>query len=158
MDYKKIYWDLIRKAVARKAKNIPLEGERGKNWDIHHIIPTSHNGPDVDWNKIPLTFKEHIMTHKLYYKAYNIGCKSNKSVKKILSNKMKSIEKRKLNHDMFVNAKNTMRINSVEYEKISKPIREILSNTKMRPKSMNKHIWTYLITNKTEIINFLNKV
>jgi len=60
MDYTKIYWQLITKAIKRKA-SINSKSMLEK----HHIIPRCAGGRDVDWNLICLTSREHIIAHLL---------------------------------------------------------------------------------------------
>lgn len=65
MNYKKIYWNLIKKAITRPTTKHYMEG--------HHIIPKFAGGPDRSYNIVKLTAKEHIFAHKLLFKIY--GCK-----------------------------------------------------------------------------------
>jgi hypothetical protein len=82
MDYKKIYWDLIKKAIARKYSDKPL-----KISEIHHIIPREHNGSNASWNKVQLKVREHIIAHMLLGRftktAYKVSTMSSRELAKI---------------------------------------------------------------------------
>ena len=82
MDYKKIYWDLIKKAIARQYSDKPL-----KISEIHHIIPREHNGSNASWNKVQLKVREHIIAHMLLGRftttAYKVSTMSSRELTKI---------------------------------------------------------------------------
>lgn len=87
MDYKKIYWDLIKKAIARQYSDKPL-----KISEIHHIIPREHNGSNASWNKVQLKVREHIIAHMLLGRftttAYKVSTMSSRELTK---NRMRNI-------------------------------------------------------------------
>ncbi|MBO7526266.1 MAG: HNH endonuclease [Clostridia bacterium] len=82
MNYKKIYWDLIKKAIARQYSDKPL-----KISEIHHIIPREHNGSNASWNKVQLKIREHIIAHMLLGRftttAYKVSTMSSRELAKI---------------------------------------------------------------------------
>lgn len=82
MNYKKIYWDLIKKAIARKYSDKPL-----KISEIHHIIPREQNGSNASWNKVQLKIREHIIAHMLLGRftktSYKLSAKSSREMAKI---------------------------------------------------------------------------
>ena len=82
MNYKKIYWDLIKKAIARQYYGKPL-----KIYEIHHIIPREHNGSNASWNKVKLRVREHIIAHMLLGRftksSYHFSAKSSREIAKI---------------------------------------------------------------------------
>lgn len=41
-----------------------------KSMQLHHIQPLHANGPDVEWNLIPLSLQEHAQAHKLLFEFY----------------------------------------------------------------------------------------
>jgi len=54
----------------KKTVNCSVNGEticRHKKWpyDMHHIIPQSHNGPHKWWNVFPLTLNQHNEVHNV---------------------------------------------------------------------------------------------
>lgn len=65
MNYEKLYWELIRKGVTRKITFNSKRKAKNAGLEIHHAIPKSLGGKDVDWNYIPLTIKEHALAHLL---------------------------------------------------------------------------------------------
>lgn len=64
MDYNRIYTGLIIKA--RFTNNLPEE-----YYEEHHIIPRYMNGENSEDNLVLLTYKQHILAHKLLYLIYN---------------------------------------------------------------------------------------
>lgn len=62
MDYRKIYHDLC---FSRKRER-DLTYELG--YELHHIIPTALGGPDNNTNITKLTYREHLLAHKLLTK------------------------------------------------------------------------------------------
>lgn len=63
MNYKLIYDNLCGKSKARG-----LTREVG--YEIHHVIPRCLGGSDNKDNLAKLTYKEHLLAHKLLYKMY----------------------------------------------------------------------------------------
>jgi hypothetical protein len=41
-----------------------------KDWPAHHIIPIFAGGPDVSWNRCPVTPENHAKAHELRFKVY----------------------------------------------------------------------------------------
>lgn len=82
MNYKKIYWNLIKKAIARQYSDKPL-----KMSEIHHIIPREHNGSNASWNKVQLKIREHIIAHMLLCRftksSYSFSAKSSREIANI---------------------------------------------------------------------------
>lgn len=62
MDYKKIYFQLVR-----HRKDFPAEGYV----ENHHVIPRSLGGSDDVDNLAPLTAREHWIAHLLLHKIHN---------------------------------------------------------------------------------------
>lgn len=60
MNYEKIYQNLIISRFYRKNNN--------GYYEKHHIWPKSLGGPNVSWNIIKLTAREHFIAHWLLYK------------------------------------------------------------------------------------------
>lgn len=70
MDYNKIYTELISKARAeRRLKN------SGVYYESHHITPKSCGGTDEEYNLVLLTWREHILAHRLLCKVYSTNKK-----------------------------------------------------------------------------------
>lgn len=63
MDYNKIYTNLCKKSKIRG-----LQKQSG--FEIHHIVPRCLDGTDCADNLVKLTFKEHLLAHKLLTKIY----------------------------------------------------------------------------------------
>lgn len=59
------------KAIQEKRVNSPLT-KRGDT-HVHHIVPKSWGGPDVDTNLISMTIKEHIVAHHLLCKTLDVS-------------------------------------------------------------------------------------
>lgn len=68
MNYEKLYWELIRKGINRKITISSKRKAKRAFCEIHHAIPKSIGGRDVDWNYIPLTVKEHALAHLLLFR------------------------------------------------------------------------------------------
>lgn len=68
MNYLNIYNRLIHKrhVIEPLAKNKQSPGK----FELHHIVPRSCNGSDIDSNKILLTAREHVLAHHLLAKIY----------------------------------------------------------------------------------------
>lgn len=86
MDYKKIYWDLIKKAIARQDSDKPL-----KISEIHHIIPREQNGSNASWNKVQLKVREHIIAHMLLGRFTKTAYKVTKSSRELAKIRMRNI-------------------------------------------------------------------
>lgn len=86
MDYKKIYWDLIKKAIARQYSDKPL-----KISEIHHIIPREQNGSNASWNKVQLKVREHIIAHMLLGRFTKTAYKVTKSSRELTKIRMRNI-------------------------------------------------------------------
>ncbi len=86
MDYKKIYWDLIKKAIARQYSDKPL-----KISEIHHIIPREQNGSNASWNKVQLKIREHIIAHMLLGRFTKTAYKVTKSSRELAKIRMRNI-------------------------------------------------------------------
>lgn len=65
MDYKKIYDNLVKSRLPRGTTK-----RRNDGFNRHHIIPKCMGGEDKDDNYVLLTFKEHIIAHKLLCEIY----------------------------------------------------------------------------------------
>lgn len=63
MDYKRIYNQLIEKALKRNESSLEC-------FEKHHIVPRCIGGKDEKSNIVALTPKEHFVAHKLLAKAY----------------------------------------------------------------------------------------
>lgn len=76
MNYCKIYWDLIRKAIKRDYEN----KDALELYEIHHVIPKELGGVNKAYNRVKLTCKEHMIAHMLinrftktnYYPVSNV--------------------------------------------------------------------------------------
>lgn len=64
--FKKIYDDLISTRRSRGLDKSKLDGY----YEKHHIIPKCMGGKDEDENYVLLTYREHIIAHKLLYRIY----------------------------------------------------------------------------------------
>lgn len=62
MDYCKIYWKLMAKAIARQNSENRL---KPGFFEIHHIIPKEKKGNNKSYNLVRLTCREHIIAHLL---------------------------------------------------------------------------------------------
>ena len=65
--YIKTYDQLIQKAKLRGLDKSKLEGY----YEKHHIIPKSLGGQNKKDNLVLLTYREHIIAHKLLIRIYN---------------------------------------------------------------------------------------
>lgn len=63
MDYEKIYKDLCE-----RNKDRLLTKEVG--YEVHHIKPRCLGGEDIDSNLVKLTYKEHLLAHKLLVRIH----------------------------------------------------------------------------------------
>lgn len=63
MDYIKVYNSLMNKAQEREW----VDGYH----EIHHIIPTSIGGGNIEYNLVRLTLKEHWIAHCLLVKIFD---------------------------------------------------------------------------------------
>ena len=66
MNYLKVYNDLVEKARPRGLDKSEIEGY----FEIHHIEPSCMGGSDEEYNLIMFTPREHVIAHKLLWKAY----------------------------------------------------------------------------------------
>lgn len=66
MNYKKIYDDLVAKALPRGLDKSIHEGY----FEIHHIKPRCLGGGDEDSNLVMFTGREHFIAHMLLWKSY----------------------------------------------------------------------------------------
>lgn len=65
--YKNTYNALIEKA---RLRNLKKNNSDGIYLEIHHIIPKSIGGTNDEDNLVTLTFREHLVAHKLLVKIY----------------------------------------------------------------------------------------
>lgn len=70
MNYKKIYYSLINKAVAEARKKYKKDDSRYVCYERHHIIPKSLGGLDLSDNLVLLTPREHLFAHLCLVKIY----------------------------------------------------------------------------------------
>lgn len=70
MNYEKVYYQIINKAIFEENKAIRYKGN-GVYYEIHHIIPKSLNGTDNKNNLVLLTAREHFICHWLLVKRYD---------------------------------------------------------------------------------------
>ena len=66
MHYKKIYDQLVEKCKIRGLDKSVLEGY----FEKHHIVPRCMEGTDDDDNLVLFTPREHVIAHRLLWKAY----------------------------------------------------------------------------------------
>ena len=66
MDYKKIYDQLVEKCKVRGLDKSVLEGY----FEKHHIVPRCMEGTDDEDNLVLFTPREHVIAHRLLWKAY----------------------------------------------------------------------------------------
>lgn len=64
--FNKIYDNLINTRRSRGLDKSKLDGY----YEKHHIVPKCMGGKDEDENYVLLTYKEHILAHKLLYRIY----------------------------------------------------------------------------------------
>lgn len=75
MDYKTIYWNVIKQAISRE----DIKGTKGIDYEVHHIIPKSIGGSNKTYNLVKLTIREHIFVHDiLSHIGYNVSTCNNK--------------------------------------------------------------------------------
>jgi len=65
MNYKKLYWSIIK-----RRQDFPCESQYTEN---HHIVPKSLGGSDDKSNLVRLSAREHFLCHLLLTKIYNEG-------------------------------------------------------------------------------------
>lgn len=66
MNHKKVYDQLVAKCVIRGLDKKVLEGY----FEKHHIIPKCLGGKNTNDNYVLFTAREHVLAHKLLWKAY----------------------------------------------------------------------------------------
>lgn len=70
MNYKKIYNNIIEKALSSHRSKLPKANSDYIYYENHHIIPSCMGGSDDSSNRVLLTAQEHYIAHKcLYYSA-----------------------------------------------------------------------------------------
>lgn len=74
MNYKKIYYAIINKALRKEYSGQRWKGD-GNYYELHHIIPRSLNGTNDNKNLVLLTAKEHYICHWLLVKCFDINSK-----------------------------------------------------------------------------------
>ena len=62
-----MYWNLMRKAIARSKNRSSVKALTYK--EEHHIIPKCAGGTNDKWNRIYLSVREHMLAHKLLKRA-----------------------------------------------------------------------------------------
>lgn len=91
MDYDKLYWKLINRALER-------EFPESDEYERHHIVPRSEGGSNKKSNKVRLTPKEHHVCHLCLIKCRKClkYCFRHLSVREYVA--MKQSERDKLKH------------------------------------------------------------
>lgn len=59
-----INWLTYSKTVSCTVDGEKICRQKGWNYDMHHIIPQTYNGPHIWWNVFPLTMGQHNKVHK----------------------------------------------------------------------------------------------
>lgn len=70
MNYRKIYFEIINKALRKEYSGQRWKGD-GNYYEKHHIIPRSLNGKDIKTNLVLLTAREHYLCHWLLVKCFS---------------------------------------------------------------------------------------
>jgi len=81
MNYEKIYYEIINKALRKELSGQRWKGD-GNYYEKHHIKPRSLKGTDYNNNLVLLTAKEHYLCHWLLVKRYKIGTLERKKMLK----------------------------------------------------------------------------
>lgn len=107
--YTKTYDQLIQKAKLRGLDKSKLEGY----YEKHHIVPKSLGGQNKKDNLVLLTYREHIIAHKLLIRIYN----RNQKMIYAYYSMIRSSKREKTFVDINVSSKEleAIRIQSVEY-------------------------------------------
>lgn len=71
MDYEKLYYAIINKALRKQITGQRFKGD-GVYYESHHIKPRSLGGLDDERNLVLLTAKEHYLCHWLLVKRYDV--------------------------------------------------------------------------------------
>ena len=81
MNYKKVYYAIINKALRKERTGQRWKGD-GNYYEKHHIVPRSLGGLDSDNNLVLLTAKEHYLCHWLLFKSYELNTVERKKMLK----------------------------------------------------------------------------
>lgn len=81
MNYKKVYYAIINKALRKERTGQRWKGD-GNYYEKHHIVPRSLGGLDLDNNLVLLTAKEHYLCHWLLFKSYELNTVERKKMLK----------------------------------------------------------------------------
>ena len=150
MNYKKIYFQIIR----NRRKN-PLS--KRSCGEVHHIIPHSFGGSDLDSNLVRLSAREHFVVHFLLYKIYK------NRVTKIFGKSEREIERYKKMTSAFnfmVNVKSQKRLNKKINNRIFEQLRKTASEQQTKYNfELVKNMFDFYIQKKLspKTINILNK-
>lgn len=82
MDYKRIYDNLCS---SRKCRGIT----KGAGFEVHHILPVCMGGNNHASNLVKLTYREHLIAHKLLVKIYPTNSKLKSAVFIMMSSRSK---------------------------------------------------------------------
>ncbi len=66
-DHYDVIWPTYGRKINCKSGGKCILRKRGDNFDAHHIIPQSHNGPNTWWNLIPLDARIHSQIHSAFF-------------------------------------------------------------------------------------------
>jgi hypothetical protein len=127
MNYKKIYFNLVRKRKKEVIKN--------EYYENHHIIPRSFGGNNKKNNIVSLTAKEHYIAHLLLSKMFKY-------------NKEKEIKMKFALIMMTVSALNQKRFTSIKFEQLRKNVSKLTSISQAGSK--NSQFGKMWITNGLE--------
>lgn len=141
MNYEKIYWNLITKAIGRKARGELPKGLRAVDWNIHHIIPKFNGGSDADWNMIALTMKEHLLAHMLIGKVWP-NAKNGQT--KNINHTIKKIKAKNLSQNYRAQAKVIIKKYPKEFETFG----HIIGNKEKTTKTKKCELIAYLMQHK----------
>lgn len=132
MNYQKVYDSLVAKCVPRGLDKKALEGY----YEKHHIIPKCLGGTDKKENFVLFTPREHVIAHKLLWKAnpenYSLMWAYTRTVnshKGLLTSR--EVEKAKIAKAEFMS-------NRVVSEETREKIRQTLTGHKRTPESIEK--------------------
>ena len=148
MNYKKIYFQIIR-----NRRNNPLS--KRSCGEVHHIIPRSFGGSDLDANLVHLSAREHFVVHFLLYKIYKhrvtkIFGKSKREIERykkmtcafnfMVNIKFKSQKKlnKKINNRVFEQLRNSASEQQTKYSfELIKNMFDFYIQKKLSPKTIN---------------------